>query len=422
MNLYYTDRQGESTPLSIVGLDYQSSIGNDSTWESWGANTPIYIDGITELLNLTYQAVDLGETYVQQLNLPVEASGAPEPSLPSPPAPYAAPSGFSRDITRWLRPNPSGSQADLSLERMFVNINPAIDGADNGTVVAARSGPSYEQEIPDYEYNWVRDAALTMEVVERLYAAATDRSASESYEQVLFQYAQARATEQNAEDLISGLGEPKFYLNNTAFTEPWGRPQNDGPATASITLIEFANAYLDKGGDVDTVMQQIWDSTEFPESAPVKRDLLFVASNWTSISFDLWEEVQGDHFYNRMVQRRAMLLGAEFATRLGDAETASTLAGEVDAITATLEQFWDPNREIILYVYGPVLRGKASYLDMAVVLAVMHGYAGDGVYSYTNDQIMSSALRISTSFIDVYPIANITENDAGTTIGLPVGR
>ncbi|GAB7358770.1 hypothetical protein MBLNU230_g3996t1 [Neophaeotheca triangularis] len=404
VNLYYTNRQDESTPLSVVGLNYRSSIGDDNTWELWGSSTPIYIDGITELLNITYRAVDIGQTYSEQLGFQVEASGAPEPSLPSPPAPYASPS------------------ADLSLAKMFVNINPAIGGADLGTVVAARSGPSYDQKTPDYEYCWVRDASLTMEVVEMLYAAATSSDAKTAYEDVLFEYSQSRATEQNADDLITGLGEPKFYLNNTAFTQPWGRPQNDGPATAAVTLMEFANAYLADGGSADTVRERVYDSTSYPGSAPVKKDLLFVANNWRTSSFDIWEEVQGDHFYNRMVQRRAMVTGADFATQMGDSETAATLSAEADAITATLDQFWDPNRKIILYEYGPVLREKSSYLDIAVVLAVIHGYAGDGVYSYTNDRIMSSALRISTSFLDVYPIAGTTQNEAGATIGIPVGR
>lgn len=62
-------------------MNYQSSIGNDGKFEYWGANTPVYIDGITELLNLTYQATDIGQTYHQILNIEVEPSGEPEPIL-----------------------------------------------------------------------------------------------------------------------------------------------------------------------------------------------------------------------------------------------------------------------------------------------------------------------------------------------------
>ena len=65
---------------------------------------------------------------------------------------------------------------------------------------------------------------------------------------------------------------------------------------------------------------------------------------------------------------------------------------------------------------------RSSYLDIAVILGVIHGYAGDNVYSYTTDRVLFSALRIATSFIDVYPIANTTTDSTGRTLGIPIGR
>lgn len=420
VTLYFTNRQNVSTFLTSVALGYNSSIEN-TNFEYWSASTPVYIDGITQLLNLTYQATDIGQTYVQQLNIPVEASGDAPPVPAAAPSPYATPSGFSDDITNWLLPQ-DGSQAAFAKTHMFQNINPDIDGAVPGTVVAARSGPSFDQKLPDYEYDWVRDSSLTMGVVRALYNASTEDDFTAQYLQLMFEYAAGRATEQNDPSLtFAGLGEPKFYLDNTAFTGPWGRPQNDGPATASITLIDFANDYLAKGGNLSTIRERIWDSKNFPDVAPVLKDLEFVASNWSYPSFDLWEEEESDHFYTRLVQRRALIMGAEFATKLGDESTSNTLAAAADALTATLEQFWDPNRKLILYEYGPVLAGKSSYKDIAVILGVIHGYAGDGVYSYTNERIVASALSISTAFLDVYPVANVTQNADGQILGIPVG-
>lgn len=421
VTLYYTDRQGKSTPLSSVGLGYNNGI-DGTNYELWGSSTPVYIDGITQLLNLTYNVVDLGNTYVQNLGQKVVASGAPAPSLPGLPKPYAAPKGFGDDITNFLDVV-SGSELVRSFRKMFMNINPNIEGAASGVIVAGRSGPSFESKNPDYEYNWVRDSSLTMEVVQKLYAAATKAGAKKQYETTLFEYAAARATEQNDPNLQTGLGEPKFYLNNTVYEKPWGRPQNDGPATAAITLMEFAESYLAAGGKNAVVLQKVYDSTKYPSTAPVKKDLLFVASNWTSSSFDLWEEQSSDHFYTRMVQRRALVLGVKFATKMGDKATASTLQSAADALSATLTQFWDVNRHILLYEYGPVLSGKSSYLDAAVPLALIHGYAGDGVYSYTNDQVQSTIVRFVTSFIPVYTLANKTRKDAaGRTLGVPIGR
>ncbi|KAG9696846.1 glucoamylase precursor, partial [Aureobasidium melanogenum] len=421
VTLYYTDSQGVSTPLTSISLGYNSSIP-DTNYEFWSANTPVYLDGITELLNLTYQATDIGQTYVQQLQLAVKASGDAPPAPAAIPSPYATPSGFSDDITAWLAPK-NGSQADFAKTHMFLNINPDIDGAAKGTVVAARSGPSYDQKLPDYEYDWVRDSFLTMDVVQSLHAASTVDKFTRKYKDAMFHYAQGRAVEQTDPSLtFAGLGEPKFYLNNTAFTGPWGRPQNDGPATAAITLMEFANDYMKKGGSLSSVRDRIYNSTSNPQEAPVLKDLLFVASNWSSPSFDLWEEEESTHFYTRLVQRRALVMGVKFATMLGDAATSTTLSSAATQLTATLDQFWSPNRKLILYEYGPVLHGKSSFIDIAVILGVIHEYAGDGVYSYTNDRVLASALKISTSFLDVYPIANATKDSNDLPLGIPIGR
>lgn len=212
-------------------------------------------------------------------------------------------------------------------------------------------------------------------------------------------------------------------MNNTVFDGPWGRPQNDGPATAAITLIEFARSFIAASGNVATVKQHIYDSTSFPESAPVQKDLLFVASNWTSSSFDLWEEVNTDNFYTRMVQRKALVLGAQFASDMDDHVTAAILSAAAAALSATLSLFWNEGRQVLLYEYGPVLLSKSSYLDAAIPLAIIHGYAGDGVFGYTNDQVQSTLVRFVTSFIAEYAIANQPQQDAaGLTLATPIGR
>ena len=72
---------------------------------------------------------------------------------------------------------------------------------------------SYPQTDPDYEYSWVRDSSLTMDVVQMFYSAATKSGVKAKYENVLFEYATARATEQNDPGLQTGLGEPKVRTN-----------------------------------------------------------------------------------------------------------------------------------------------------------------------------------------------------------------
>lgn len=42
----------------------------------------------------------------------------------------------------------------------------------------------------------------------------------------------------------SGLGEPKFNINLTAYTGPWGRPQHEGPAVRASALVAYGNHLL----------------------------------------------------------------------------------------------------------------------------------------------------------------------------------
>jgi len=138
VTVYYTNALGQSTPLSVIQLGYQGNAPGVPiyTWELWGASTPqVNLDGITTLLNVTFRALDIGQTYVSVLNLPVTASG-PLPTTTSLPAPYATPKGFSQDITNFLAPI-NNSQAGVSKARMFNNIN--VPGSANGTVTAAQS-------------------------------------------------------------------------------------------------------------------------------------------------------------------------------------------------------------------------------------------------------------------------------------------
>lgn len=165
----------------------------------------MYLDGVTKLINITYEAVDINQNYVQVLNLDVEATGDPAPAPPPDPVPYAKPQGFSQDITDYLKISKS-AQPGICKKRMFDNIS--AEGAVKGLVTAAQS-----KSEPDYWYHWIRDAALTMDVVVMLYGAAS-KSNKDFYERELFWYAQASADEQNDPTAITGLAEPKFYLNN----------------------------------------------------------------------------------------------------------------------------------------------------------------------------------------------------------------
>lgn len=73
------------------------------------------------------------------------------------------------------------------------------------------------------------------------------RNGDLSLQTVIEEYVNAQATLQTVSnpsgDLSggAGLGEPKFNVDESAYTGSWGRPQRDGPALRAIALIDFGN-------------------------------------------------------------------------------------------------------------------------------------------------------------------------------------
>jgi glucoamylase len=108
------------------------------------------------------------------------------------------------------------------------------------------------------------------------------------------------------------------------------------------------------------------------------RDLDYVASVWSNTCFDLWEEVNALHFFTLMVQRRALLAGAEYGARVSHSNNYTTVA---TSIASKIDTFWSDSAGIIEYSQSYVsgVGYKSSGLDTAVLLAAIHGGYGDSM-------------------------------------------
>ena len=162
-----------------------------------------------------------------------------------------------------------------------------------------------------------------------------------------------------------GLGEPKFNIDETAFTEDWGRPQRDGPALRSTSMIRYANYLLAQGNET-WVAQHLW---------PVlKLDLGYVADSWNLTGFDLWEEVSGSSFFTTAVQHRSLREGIALATALGDPDkTVAEWTTQADNALCFLQSYWSPERGYIVSNVngGNVIR---SGLDSNTILGSIHTF------------------------------------------------
>ncbi|CAO3654553.1 unnamed protein product [Mucor hiemalis] len=236
------------------------------------------------------------------------------------------------------------AQEETSFKSILKNINPP--GTKRGFFAASLS-----THRPDYFYTWTRDAALVARVLSSL--ENTNDTLLEDY--VDFQIdAQATATRCDC------LGEPKFNRDGTGYTGSWGRPQNDGPAERAIAFILIANRWIENGykNDVEYLVPAIL------------KDLNYINNVWFQSSFDLWEEIDGTHFYTLMVMRRALLDGIDFLKKLRSSVSLEEFKLKAYLIGNRIESFWSSQHNYIMATQN-VQNGvqKPSGLDVSTLLA-----------------------------------------------------
>lgn len=287
-------------------------------------------------------------------------------------------------------------QQKISTERLYQNISRS--DTLPGIVVASPS-----KAEPNYYYHWVRDAALVMDLV-RWQMTDTDNPARVQFlEKTMFTWAALVRKLQNTPNMSGGPGEPKFNVDGSAYNHPWGRPQNDGPALRALTLTRFAH-YLMATGRNGYVQTQLY-SGKMPARGIIKRDLEYVAHSIHSSDFDPWEEVRGFHFYNRMVQRKALVEGAKLAKMLGDEGAAKFYMERAELLEEYISSHWDPKKKIFVATLGR--DGGADYkhtgIDISVILGVNHSGADDFI-ALEDERLVSTAHILRRTFQGLYPV------------------
>ncbi len=182
---------------------------------------------------------------------------------------------------------------DKIIQRIMENTNTTTNP---GIIIASPS------ESPPYKYHWIRDSALVMRTIMDMYETTKDPI----YFQYIINYIENESKLQELKTK-SGLGEPKYNINCTAFNGEWGRPQNDGPALRGIILFKLINLLNYK-------YDNLIDKLIIPV---IKKDLDYIISNYDKTSYDIWEEKKGWHFYTRMVQAKFIKDSMNYHKKLG---------------------------------------------------------------------------------------------------------
>ncbi|OQE04478.1 hypothetical protein PENVUL_c033G07353 [Penicillium vulpinum] len=297
------------------------------------------------------------------------------------------------------------SESAIALQAILNNIGAdgsAVSGASAGIVVASPS-----KSDPDYFYTWTRDAALTLKVLIDDFISGDD-----SLESTIQDYITAQAKLQTVSNPSgelsdgSGLAEPKFMVDQTAFTGEWGRPQRDGPALRATAMIAYGN-HLISSEKEDVAKANIWPI--------VQNDLSYVAQYWNQTGFDLWEEVEGSSFFTIAAQHRALVEGSAFAKALG--ETCDGCDSQAPQVLCFLQSFW--NGEAVV---SNIADNGRTGLDANSVLASLQLFdpkatCDDATFQPCSARALSNHKVYVDSFREIYGVNSGKEAGSAVAVG-----
>ncbi|KAH7885421.1 glycoside hydrolase family 15 protein [Phlebopus sp. FC_14] len=277
-------------------------------------------------------------------------------------------------------------------------------GAYPGVVIASPSTSN-----PDYLYTWVRDSSLVFKELIDQYTAGQDSSLRTLVDEFVTAEANIQqVTNPSGTVSTGGLGEPKFNIDETAFTGSWGRPQRDGPALRSTAIITYAN-WLIANNNESYVTNTLWPI--------IKLDLDYVSTNWNQTTFDLWEELDYSSFFTTAVQHRALRQGAALASAIGQTAVVSGYTTQAENILCFLQSYWNPSPGYMTANTG----GGRSGIDANTVLASIHTFdvnAGCDATTFQpcSDKALSNLKTYVDSFRTIYVInSGIPANEAVAT-------
>ncbi|GAB7352423.1 hypothetical protein MBLNU459_g2842t1 [Dothideomycetes sp. NU459] len=314
------------------------------------------------------------------------------------PAPDRLQQRATGSLTAWL-----ASESSVALQGVLANIgaNGAdASGADSGIVIASPSKTN-----PNYFYTWTRDSALTFKCLVDQFLAGNTGLVSEIQNYISAQAYVQTISNPSGDLCTGGLGEPKFNVDETAFTGAWGRPQRDGPALRATALIAYAR-YLVANGQSSTVTSIIWPI--------VQNDLSYVTQYWNQSTYDLWEEVNSSSFFTTASQYRALIEGNALATSIG--QTCSNCVSQAPLVLCFLQSYWTGT-----YALANTGGGRSGK-DANTLLSSIHMFDPSATCDATtwqpcSDKALANHKVVTDSFRSIYTINSGIAEGKGVAVG-----
>jgi glucoamylase len=295
-----------------------------------------------------------------------------------------------------------------------------------GSVVASPVAASWDPD-PDYFFHWFRDSAIVIDAVRLLYEAghlgapalahfgdfvrfslslkALDgRALVESPQwrrKVLPDFVQyLRADDDLA--AVSGDGvyaDVRVNPDGTLDISRWTRPQHDGPPLRALTVRRWLRALGNARASETVSAATLADAERL-----LRLDLALTALHWREPSLDIWEEELGHHYYTLRVAAAALNEGADWLRASGEKTEAEALGAEALAIRDTLDGYWLPHAAHYASRIMPVGAATTKQLDIAVILAAVHGGGSDATHSARDPRMHATLDKLEELFDRLYPI------------------
>lgn len=114
------------------------------------------------------------------------------------------------------------TESPIAISRLFCNLGP--DGCYANGVAAGAVIASPSKVNPDYWYTWSRDSALTFKEVVDTFENSYNTTLQTEIEKYIAAQAYLQGVSNPSGSLSdgTGLGEPKFNVDLSAFTGSWG--------------------------------------------------------------------------------------------------------------------------------------------------------------------------------------------------------
>jgi len=293
-----------------------------------------------------------------------------------------------------------------------------------GSIVASPVLASWDPD-PDYFFHWFRDSAIVIDAVRLLYEAghlgseALTHFADFVHFSLSLQALDGRALVESphwrlkvspefmqylrGDDLLLVSGDAVYAdarvnPDGTLDISRWTRPQHDGPPLRALTV----GRWLRTLGPRAT--QTLGEKTLADAARLLRTDLALTAVHWREPSLDIWEEELGHHYYTRRVAAAALLEGADWLRSLGETAEAAALHSEARAIRETLDGYWLPGEAYYRSRVMPPGAASTKMLDIAVLLAAVHGGADDDAHSVRDARMHATLAALERLFDRLYPI------------------